>query len=209
MFIKCITVGPIKTNCYIVCDKVSGKAVIIDPGDEAARIISALSDTECTVQYVVFTHGHADHVTAAHDVLEKTGAKLAVYADELPFLNNAAYRSFYMAPQLSIGPFTPDLLLHDGDTLVFGNIGLKVMHTPGHTHGSCCLLGQDTMFSGDTLFRDGYGRVDLPGGSAEEMSASLKKIFALEGDYQVLPGHGSFTTLDYERKNNPFIGSGI
>jgi hydroxyacylglutathione hydrolase len=203
MFIKCITVGPIRTNCYIVCDKVTGKAAIIDPGDEAERIISALNETECKAEYVVFTHWHADHVTAAHEVLEKTGAKLAVYEDELPYLNSMSDMGF------DIKPFSPDLLLHDGDKFTFGNIELTVMHTPGHTHGSCCLLGQDTIFSGDTLFREGYGRMDLPGGDPQEMSASLKKLFALEGDYKVLPGHGSFTTLEYEKRNNPFVWSGI
>ena len=121
MFIKCLKVGQFPTNCYIACDKVANKAVIIDPGADAPRIVSALEETECTADYVIFTHGHADHTLAAHEVLQKTGAKLAVYADELPFINDPERNCQKMMFQIPFEPFTPDLMLRDGETLQFGD----------------------------------------------------------------------------------------
>lgn len=209
MFIKCLKVGQIETNCYIACDKVKNKAVIIDPGADAPRIVAALEETGCTAAYVALTHGHADHMMAAHEVLRKTGAKLAVYADELPFLNDPERNNFHKMSDELFEPFTPDLMLRDGETLTFGEIILLAMHTPGHTHGSCCFLSQDMIFSGDTLFKEGAGRTDLPTGNMQELLASLRRISALKGDFQVLPGHGDFTTLGYERANNPFFRSSI
>lgn len=209
MFIKCLKVGPIETNCYIACDKVENKAAVIDPGAEAPRIISALEETGCVPEYVILTHGHYDHMSAAHDVLRSTGAKLAVYADEAGLLNDPQKSLFGFMNSEPFVPFTPDILLHDGDTLMLGSVPLKVIHTPGHTYGSCCLVGQDTLFSGDTLFRDSAGRTDLATGSSEQLMQSLARLFALEGDLKVLPGHGDFSTLDYERRNNPFSGSNM
>jgi glyoxylase-like metal-dependent hydrolase (beta-lactamase superfamily II) len=205
MFIKCLKVGQIPTNCYIACDKVENRAVIIDPGADASRIVAALEETECIADYVIFTHGHADHTMAAHEVMQKTGAKLAVFADELPFINDSERNCYNMMAQSPFEPFTPDLMLRDGETLSFGNTELRAMHTPGHTSGSCCFLSQDMMFSGDTLFREGVGRTDLPTGNIKELYASLKRIAALEGDFQILPGHGEFTTLEYERGHNPYL----
>ncbi len=204
MFIKCLRVGMLETNCYIACDKVTNRAAVIDPGADAERIITALNDTGCQADYVFLTHGHFDHISAAHEVLQATGAKLAVLALELPLLNDPEKNLYSSAQFLNFKPFTPDLLLKDGDTLSFGSISLKVKHTPGHTHGSCCLIGQDTLFSGDTLFRQSAGRCDLPTGSCDELKDSLARLFELEGDYQVLPGHGEFTTLEYERVHNPY-----
>jgi Zn-dependent hydrolases, including glyoxylases len=207
MFIKCLKVGQIETNCYIACDKVENRAVIIDPGADAPRIAAALEETGCTADYLLLTHGHADHMMAAKEVLKATGARLAVLADELDFLNDPQQSLYRRMAAEPFEPFVPDLLLHDGESLTFGGTELTVMHTPGHTHGSCCFLSRDTMFSGDTLFRESYGRTDLPTGSEAELGASLKRIFAIPGDLQVLPGHGDFTTLDYERAHNPFFRS--
>lgn len=204
MFIKCLKVGPIETNCYIACDKVANKAVIIDPGADAPRIVAALEETGCEAEYVILTHGHADHMLAAHEVLRKTGAKLAVFAEELPFLNDPERNCHNMMSEQQFEPFTPDLMLLDGEKIIFGETELITMHTPGHTLGSCCFISKDSIFSGDTLFRESAGRTDLPSGSPQELTESLKRIFALEGDLQVLPGHGDFTTLDHERKNNPY-----
>lgn len=207
MFIKCLKVGQLPTNCYIACDKVANKAVVIDPGEDAARIVTALNETECEAQYVLLTHGHADHMMAAHEVIAATGAKLGVYADELTFLNSPDENCYNMMSQKPFEPFTPDLLLRDGETIVFGQTELRVMHTPGHTAGSCCFISQDSIFSGDTLFRLSVGRTDLPSGSSSDLYKSLKRICAIEGDLQVLTGHGDFTTLEYERQNNSFLRS--
>lgn len=203
MFIKCLKVGPFATNCYIACDTVENRAIIVDPGFDAQRIVPALEETGCTADYVVLTHGHADHMSAAHEVLEKTGARLAVFADELDLLNDPARNCHGSFSEEPFRPFSPDLFLHDGELLRFGSTELRTMHTPGHTHGSCCLIGKDSMFSGDTLFYEDAGRTDLATGSDAELEASLKRIFSLEGDLQVLPGHGDFTTLAHEREHNP------
>ena len=205
MFIKCLKVGQIETNCYIACDKVENKAVIIDPGADAPRIIAALEETGCTADYLLLTHGHADHMLAARAVLAATGAKLAVFAGELSFLNDPDQTLYRRMAAEPFTPFVPDKLLEDGETILFGGTELTVMHTPGHTHGSCCFCSRDTMFSGDTLFRESYGRTDLSTGSEAELGESLKRIFALPGDLQVLPGHGEFTTLAHERTHNPFF----
>jgi glyoxylase-like metal-dependent hydrolase (beta-lactamase superfamily II) len=140
---------------------------------------------------------------AAHEVLEKTGAKLAVFAGELDLLNSPDKNCYNMMSGEPFRPFEPDIMLRDGDTVIFGKVELRVMHTPGHTGGSCCFLGVDSMFSGDTLFRESSGRTDFATGDAAMLKNSLARIFAIDGDLQVLPGHGEFTTLGYERRHNP------
>lgn len=207
MFIKCLTVGPIGTNCYIACDRTTDRAVVIDPGSEAARVTAALAETGCKADYVVLTHGHADHMGAAREVLAATGAKLALLADELPLLNGPQnlWGDIYSGAEFK--PLSPDILLHDGDTVALGALQLKALHTPGHTAGSCCLLAPDALFSGDTLFSGGAGRTDLPTGSSSDLLRSLRRLFALEGDLQVFPGHGAFTTLARERAENPYAGA--
>lgn len=209
MFIKCLKVGPIETNCYIACDTVSNRAAVIDPGSDAARIISAISETGCTADYVILTHGHADHMSAVREVLQSTQAKLAVLAEELPLLKDPEKNLYNIISKEQFEPLEPEIILHDGDTLTLGSIQIKVLYTPGHTAGSCCLLAQDTLFSGDTLFRLSAGRCDLPTGSGEDIKNSLDLIFSLEGDLKVLPGHGDFTTLDYERKHNPYSENNV
>ena len=208
MFIKCLTVGPIDTNCYILCDKVENKAVVIDPGFDARRIVSALGDTQCRAVYVILTHGHGDHMSAAAEVLEKTGAALAVFGGELPLLADPVQNLYYEFNKTPFLPLSPHKVLVDGDTLTVGKLEIKVMHTPGHTAGSCCLICQDTIFSGDTLFLESAGRTDMPTGSPEDLRRSLERLAALEGEYQVLPGHGGFTTLSHERQHNPFLRPG-
>lgn len=208
MFIKCLKVGQIETNCYILSDRVSGIAAVIDPGAEAGRILAALRETQCEAKIVLLTHGHFDHITAVPEVIAATGASLAVCGRELALLNDPQRNltaTFSQAASAQT-PFTPDRLLHDGDTVEVGSLTLTVIETPGHTPGSCCFLCQDMLFSGDTLFHDGAGRTDFPGGDVEALRQSIARLAALPGDYQVLPGHGEFTTLAHERLVNPFAG---
>lgn len=205
MFIKCLKVGQLGTNCYVVCDKIANRAVIIDPGADAQRIVSALADTECQADYVLLTHGHYDHMGAAREVLDKTGAKLAVFEEELAFLNDPDANLNNMFVKTAYEPFSPDLLLRDGETLTVGALEFKFIHMPGHTPGSCSILCQDELFSGDTLFREDVGRTDLPGGSAQALRLSVRKMADLPGEYQVLPGHGEFTTMSHEREMNPYL----
>lgn len=208
MFIKCLKVGPLPTNCYIVCDTFAAKAVIIDPGDEAARILAALKETGCTAKYILLTHGHADHMSAANEVLAKTGAKLCVPEGDKEFINKPALNCYNMLSTSAFVLLKPDIILHDGETISFGNTELRVLETPGHTDGSVCFIGADSMFCGDTVFKDGIGRTDLPSGNSQKLTNSLKRIAAIDGNLQILPGHGEFTTLLHEKANNPYFNLG-
>lgn len=206
--IRRLLVGPIATNCYILCDPESGKAAVIDPGFEAPRILAELKATGCRAACILLTHGHADHMSAAGEVQAATGAPLAVFEGELPLLADPVanlHNSFSGTPFV---PLTPQVRFPDGGILRVGGLTLRALHTPGHTAGSCVLLCGHTMFAGDTLFCEGAGRTDLPTGSAADMARSLRRLAALEGDYRVLPGHGPATTLAHERRCNPFMAAG-
>ena len=207
MFIKCISVGKLETNCYILCDTVQGKAAVIDPGYDAKRILIGLSEVKCKAEYVILTHGHFDHICAVLPVLEKTGAKLVCYKKEMELLNDPNKNLSALYLPVPLLPLKPDLLLCDGDSIQLGMLELKVLHTPGHTPGSCCIICQDTIFTGDTLFCSGAGRTDFPGGDYNALRASMKRLKALKGDYQLLPGHGAFSTLSQERQTNSLMNS--
>lgn len=178
MIIKTIKVGSLQTNCYIIIDKKSSEAIVIDPGDEADKIIPELEGLK--VKYIVLTHGHPDHFGAIDDIKEKTGA---------PILAHPADNWF----------FPPDEKLEEGDEIIVGNIILKVFYTPGHTEGGICLYTQGHLFAGDTLFKQWHGRVDLPGGSMSKMKKSLERLATLPDDTKVYPGHDEFTTIGQEK----------
>lgn len=205
MFIKCLKVGPIGTNCYILCDTISGEAAVIDPGADAARIAAAVTDTGCRPRYILLTHGHWDHQGAVEALRDQTGASVAALSGELGLI---ADPSMCLFDSFGTGRFVParvDSEMGDGDTLPFGNLELRFIATPGHTSGSCCIIYQDCLFSGDTLFRGDSGRTDLPTGSAKDIKTSLRKLAALPGEYRVFPGHEELTTMSYERENNPLL----
>ena len=206
MFLKCLKVGQLETNCYILYDKPTNKAAVIDPGFDAQRIASTLDEIRCKAEYIILTHAHFDHITAAHELIEKTGAKLAVFETELSLLNDPSH--FRRVDGSSFKPFTPEILLHDGDILKLGTLNLTVMHTPGHTQGSCSIICEDSIFSGDTLFKEEVGRTDLVTGSYSAIINSVNRLAALDGDYKVYPGHGDSSTLSHERKFNPYLNLG-
>jgi hydroxyacylglutathione hydrolase len=205
MFIKCLKVGQFATNCYILCDKITNKAAIIDPGYDAVRIASALEDTECTAEYIILTHAHFDHISAVHELKRKTGAKLAVFESELPLLNDPKGNLCSMFENGTFEPFAPEILLHDGDIIRLGKLELIVLHTPGHTSGSCCIICQDSIFTGDTLFKEDVGRTDLPTAEPAALKSSVRRLAMIDGEYQVFPGHGEITTMSHERQFNPYI----
>lgn len=198
-------VGSLGTNCYIVFSEKTRQAVIIDPGGDAARILAAVSREGLTVEAIINTHGHADHVLANIKVKEATGAPLWIHGADADMLGSGARNlSAYMGASTSCG--VADRLLSDGELLTVGDFTLKVLHTPGHTPGGISLLADKAVFVGDTLFAESIGRTDFPGGSYGQLIESIKKqLMTLEDDVKAYPGHGPATTIGWERRQNPFI----
>ena len=198
MEVKVLQVGPIGPNCYILEDEKARAAAIIDPGDEAGRILQVIEDDGVDVKYILLTHGHYDHTTAVPQ-LHKALPQAEIYIHRAD-ANGAGSQLFPLAGQI------PDLKFYDeGDTLALGDMTIQVLHTPGHSKGSVTLKVGDVLFCGDTLFAGSCGRTDLAGGSYAEIMASLKKLGQLPGDYHVCPGHDVTSTLERERRSNPFL----
>ena len=198
MEVKVLQVGPIGTNCYILEDEKARAAAIIDPGDEAGRILQVIEADGVDVKYILLTHGHYDHTTAVPQ-LHKALPQAEIYIHRAD-ANGAGSQLFPLAGQI------PDLKFYDeGDTLALGDMIIQVLHTPGHSKGSVTLKVGDVLFCGDTLFAGSCGRTDLAGGSYAEIMASLKKLGQLPGDYHVCPGHDVTSTLERERRSNPFL----
>ena len=191
-------VGPLQTNVYVLADPASREAIAIDTAIPCLEwIAGALEERGWTLKLIVSTHGHWDHVGANADVAAHTGASIAVHPLDAHRLTDPQP---LWAP-FEIPPSVPAVELAEGGEIRFGEIRLRVLHTPGHTEGSVCLAAEDDglLFSGDTLFRGGWGRVDLPGGDPEQMVASLDRLSRLDDGLHVFPGHGPDTTIGRER----------
>ena len=191
-------VGPIATNVHVLADPASREAIAIDTATPSlAWIRDELEARDWTLKLIVSTHGHWDHIGDNAAVAEHTGADIAVHALDRARLERPTSTS---AP-FDIPPSVPAVELAEGGLIRFGSLRLRVLHTPGHTEGSVCLLAEDdaTLFSGDTLFQGGWGRVDLPGGDPGQMVESLGRLATLDDPIRVLPGHGSATTVGRER----------
>lgn len=198
MQVKVLQVGPIGTNCYLLEDEKAHVAAVIDPGDEAGRILQVIKDDGVDVKYILLTHGHYDHTTAVPE-LHQALPQAEIYIHKAD-ANRAGSRLFPLAGQI------PDLKFYDeGDALTLGELTIQVLHTPGHSKGSVTLKVGDVLFCGDTLFAGSCGRTDLAGGSYDEIMASLKKLGELPGDCHVCPGHDVTSTLERERRSNPFL----
>lgn len=189
MLIKTVVVGPLATNCYIVAEKPGRDAFVIDPGEDALDIMDSLDEDDLTVGKILITHGHFDHIQGAWD-LRKTrgGVILAHPGDKVEAINGE---------------------IAEGDELEVGGITLKVMHTPGHSLGSCTFAADNAIFCGDLLFEGSVGRTDFPGGSMEELMNSLARIKRLPNTMAVYPGHGPKTTIGNEKASNPFLLMGM
>lgn len=204
MIIQMLTVGPIMANCFIVGCEDTKNAVVIDPGDEADRILLSLSDSSLTVKYIINTHGHFDHVGGNKRIKEVTGADLLIHPLDAPMLNQLSASASRWGLVSEDSP-PPDRELDEGDTIEFGQIQMKVIHTPGHTQGGISLHTDGYVFVGDTLFSGSIGRTDFPGGSHETLISSIQnKLFKLGDDVKVMSGHGPETTLGQEKRHNPF-----
>lgn len=193
MFIKTLSVGHLETNCYIVGNEDLAKCVVIDPGDESNTILDYLEEHRLSCAAIFLTHGHFDHVGAVDAVQEETGA--TVYLCEKDDTDGHSHAFPY-------SPNSNSKYYDGGDTIEIAGLVFQVLATPGHTPGSVSLLCEDALFTGDTLFRGSCGRFDLEGGDEDAIMHSLALLCALEGNYDVYPGHGDYTTLQRERSFN-------
>ena len=201
-----LSVGPIDANCHIVSDT-EGNAVLIDPGDEADRILAFLEEKGMHPLAILLTHGHFDHFCASAQIQEKYSIPVYIHPLDEPMLHSPleslavslGYAEHYHESQ-EIKHFD------EGDTLSFSDaLTFTVLHTPGHSPGGCCFLHDRQLFTGDTLFRDGVGRIDFKGGDIHAMRRSLARLGALEGDYTVYCGHFANTTIERERRMSPYL----
>ncbi|MFI5322190.1 MAG: MBL fold metallo-hydrolase [Thermodesulfobacteriota bacterium] len=207
MIIKCIPGGIFLTNCYIVGDEKTNEAILIDPGEHIDDILAEVERSGLTITKIVNTHTHIDHVAGAEAAKKALGVGFYIHPEEEPVLQ-ALPESAMRFPQFG-DVEVPEIegYIEEGDEIEIGNLRAKVLHTPGHTWGSICLLIDDQIISGDTLFAGSVGRVDLTGGTTmRELVRSIKtKLMVLPDAYDVHPGHGPSTTIGIERRSNPFL----
>lgn len=205
MIINVLVVGPIGANCIILgCEK-TRKAVVVDPGDEGDRILSVLTREKLTLEHIINTHGHFDHVGANKRLKEATGADILIHADDAPMLGQLKDMAMAFGMRMENSP-PADRLLKDGDLITFGEQTLKVLHTPGHSPGGIALLADDFVIAGDTLFQGSIGRTDLPGGNFNTLISSIKtKLLSLPDTMKVYTGHGPATLIGGEKRFNPFL----
>ena len=207
MKITRITGGPVQTNCYVLTDEETGLTAVVDPGFESGELDDAVLAAG-NVRAILLTHAHFDHITGVAKLRGLTGARIYLSAEELMFVADPSLNAADFFFGGGVPQFRVDYPLGDGDEIGLGNLTIRVLRTPGHTVGSCCFLVGDALFAGDTLMKLSCGRTDLPTGSYPQILDSLQKLAKLPGDYHVYPGHGSESTLSYERKNNSYMGTG-
>ncbi|MCH5165256.1 MAG: MBL fold metallo-hydrolase [Clostridiales bacterium] len=199
MEIFTLTLGYCATNTYIIID--SNEAIVVDPADDGEYIAEFITSHNAAIKYILITHGHFDHIGAARE-LQKRGALLYMSETDYNLVDFENRNSIFCAPP---DKFLLDVAVHDGDAFTLIGHTFKVISTSGHTPGGVCYIMDDkTIFSGDTLFRLSIGRTDFAYGNRGDLLMSIKKLYELPHDYEVLPGHDRPTTLDYERKNNPY-----
>ncbi len=205
MTLYTLVLGQLSNNCYIWADEKTKDAMVVDAPDKADEIIAFAGDKGLKITDIVLTHGHFDHILALKELKEKTGATLSVFEKTADFMRDPV-RNLAQYMNIEIPPTKPDKLLKDGDEIDFRGNKIKVLHTPGHTEDSICLLSGKTLLSGDTLFRLSVGRWDHPTGNMiEEINSINDKLMPLPDDTEVYPGHGPSTTIGEERKGNPYI----
>lgn len=207
MLHEILPVGPLQCNCSIFEDESTRKAMVIDPGDDLPEIQAILERHGLRVDKIVFTHAHIDHIGAGAEFKRLTGALTYLHRAELPVLASLPQQAAWLGAQPPEA-VEIDHFLEEGDSLDFAGRTFEVLFTPGHSPGSISLYSQQDklIVSGDVLFRDSIGRTDLPGGDFQTLMRSIReKLFPLDDDVQVIPGHGPTTTIGRERQYNPFL----
>ncbi len=192
--VKTLPLGAYQTNCYLVWGEGADAVIVIDPGYNPEIVLSEVAALGKKIAAVLLTHGHFDHVGGVKEIAAETDCPVYLHENELS-----------QPPSMTAGPLYYTHTYGEGDSLHLAGLHFRVLHTPGHTPGSVCLICEDCLFAGDTLFMGSCGRTDFPGGDTAQMRASLTRLAELPGDFKVLSGHGPETTLNMERKYNPYI----
>lgn len=206
MILKHFIAGPFEANNYLIIDEITRKAVLIDASGSFEKVKQALDEHHAKLEKVLLTHGHIDHIAGCYEIKSKLGVKVFINEADMFLVKNVKQQlqMFGLPPEKE-----PEIdgYIKGGETIEVGNLKITAIHTEGHSKGGMCFLVEDKLFSGDTLFLGSVGRTDLPGGSYEELEKSIRqKLFTLDGDLTIYPGHGPSTTLEHEKINNPFFG---
>lgn len=203
--VKSTVVGELKVNCYIIEDIETGSIAVVDPGDNSTTLKKLIAEKSDKIEYILLTHGHFDHIGYAKELKSLTNAQVVISKQDEPLLSDSKLNlslSFYGVP---VPIVTADITLEDNCELTLGKTTLKYISTPGHTRGSGCFIADNCIFTGDTLMKLSMGRTDLPTSNNTDMFASLRKLYNLNENYTVYPGHGGISNLEYEKNYNPFL----
>ena len=207
MQIARLVVGPLQVNCYVVSDEKTKEAIVIDPGDDAEDILRLVNGKGLKVRYIVNTHAHFDHVGANKQLKDATGAELLIHQEDDKLLGNTAGQARMFGMTAPSSPKADRFVKH-GDVVTAGAVSLTVLHTPGHSAGGICLVGDGVAFTGDALFAGSIGRTDLMGGDLMTLITSIKtNLMTLPDETVVLSGHGPQSTIGEERRENPFLNA--
>lgn len=204
MKLLCVPCGALEANCYLVSDGQSAACAVVDPGGEAARLEEICREHGLQPQVILLTHGHVDHMAGAAELKAATGAPVLIHDGDRDFVEHPHP---YFAQMVGGAPAVQvDGELTDGQKLLVGELTLEVLHTPGHSPGSVCLLVEEALLTGDTLFAGSVGRTDLPGGSTATLEASLRRLLdTCQPETMVYPGHGPASTIEEEAETNPWL----
>ena len=200
--VNTLVLGQLQTNCYIVHEANASSCAVIDPAHSPETILDFVKGHGLSIDAILLTHGHFDHVGAVEEIVKETGCKLWISESDWSQFPNPVTAYFYPIANCD---FCEVSFCEDDESIPAGGLTFRVLSTPGHTHGSVCYLCENAMFSGDTLFAGSCGRTDLPGGSGRFLRDSLERLAELKDDYIVYPGHGESTTLAEEKRYNPYM----
>lgn len=205
MILETVVVGSVFTNCYVIGCKETLTGAIVDPGGNPEKIFTVIEKLEIHPQYVINTHGHADHIEANEQVKEVFGAEILIHESDGPMLTEPEKNlSVFFGPAIVSPP--ADRFITEGQVIEVGRIKLNVVHTPGHSPGGVSLVGDGYVFTGDALFAGSIGRTDFPGASYEQLIESIRsKLFTLDDSLKVYSGHGPESTIGWEKTHNPFL----